>query len=103
VKSRRQAIAIALEEAARPNMRAIAATSAIFGGYRTQEAQGPHGKGARRQIHVGAYRKRESTRAMAAATPGTYREGRKAATAAPAMRDGHTSAGALCKGPEPRR
>jgi hypothetical protein len=92
VKSRRQAIAIALEEAGaskyesdRRNRRNLRVTESKESKGRTaqQEREG--------KSHVGAYRKRESTRAMAGrnARKPTAR-GRKAATARARKRDGHT-------------
>ena len=92
VKSRRQAIAIALEEAGeskyqsdRRNRRNLRRTEGKEARGRTaqQEREG--------KSHVGAYRKRESTRAMAGrnARKPTAR-GRKAATARARKRDGHT-------------
>lgn len=92
VKSRRQAIAIALEEAGaskyesdRRNRRNLRRTEGKEARGRTaqQEHEG--------KSHVGAYRKRESTRAMAgqSARKPTAR-GRKAATARARRRDGHT-------------
>src|SRR3954466_9856242 len=94
VKSRRQAIAIALEEAGaskyesdRRNRRNLRRTEAKEARGRTaqQEREG--------KSHVGAYRKRESTRAMAGrnARKPTAR-GRKAAVARSRKRDGHTRA-----------
>jgi hypothetical protein len=92
VKSRRQAIAIALEESGaskyesdRRNRRNLRRTEAKEARGRTaqQEREG--------KSHVGAYRKPESTRAMAGrnARKPTAR-GRKAATARARKRDGHT-------------
>jgi hypothetical protein len=92
VKSRRQAIAIALEEAGtskyesdRRNRRNLRVTE-------SKEAKGRAAQQEREgKSHVGAYRKRESTRAMAGqnARKPTAR-GRKAATARARKRDGHT-------------
>jgi hypothetical protein len=89
IRSRRQAIAIALEEAGaskyesdRRNLRRT----------ETKEAKGRTAQQEREgKSHVGAYRKRESTRAMAGrnARKPTAR-GRKAATARARKRDGHT-------------
>jgi hypothetical protein len=92
VKSRRQAIAIALEEAGtskyesdRRNRRNLRRTEGKEARGRTaqQEREG--------KSHVGAYRKRESSPAMAGrnARKPTAR-GRKAATARARKRDGHT-------------
>jgi hypothetical protein len=92
VKSRRQAIAIALEEAGaskyeseRRNRRNLRRTE-------TKEASGRTAQQEREgKSHLGAYRKRESTRAMAgrnARKPTT--RGRKAAIARARKRDGHT-------------
>jgi len=92
VKSRRQAIAIALEEAGaskyesdRRNRRNLRRTE-------SKEAKGRSAQQEREgKSHVGAYRKRESTRSMAGrnARKPTAR-GRKAATARARKRDGHT-------------
>jgi Family of unknown function (DUF6496) len=92
VKSRRQAIAIALEEAGsskyesdRRNRKNLRRTEAKEAAGRTaqQEREG--------KSHVGARRQRESTRAMGGrnAKKPTAR-GRKAATARARKRDGHT-------------
>lgn len=92
VKSRRQAIAIALEESGtskyesdRRNRRNLRRTEGKEARGRTaqQEREG--------KSHVGAYRKRESTQAMAGrnARKPTAR-GQKAATARARRRDGHT-------------
>ncbi|MBU6462297.1 MAG: hypothetical protein KGK01_10130 [Bradyrhizobium sp.] len=92
VKSRRQAIAIALEEAGaskyesdRRNRRNLQRTEG-------KEAQGRTGQQEREgKPHVGAYRKRESTKAMAGknARKQTAR-GHKAAVARSRKADGHT-------------
>jgi uncharacterized protein DUF6496 len=92
VKSRRQAIAIALEEAGaskydsdRRNRRNLSRTE-------IKEAQGRTAQQEREgKSHVGASRKRESTRAMGGrnARKPTAR-GRKAATARSRKSDGHT-------------
>ena len=92
VKSRRQAIAIALEEAGaskydsdRRNRRNLRRTE-------TKEAQGRTAQQEREgKSHVGASRKRESTRTMGGrnARKPTAR-GRKAATARSRKSDGHT-------------
>ena len=92
VKSRRQAIAIALEESGaskyesdRRNRRNL----------RRTEAKEAHGRTAQQEkegkSHIGAYRKRESTRTMAGrnARKPTAR-GRKAAISRSRKRDGHT-------------
>lgn len=92
VKNRRQAIAIALQEAgaskydsARRNRRNLRRTEQNEAKGRTaqQEREG--------KSHVGAYRKRESTKAMAGsnARKQTTR-GRRAATARARKSDGHT-------------
>jgi hypothetical protein len=92
VKSRRQAIAIALEEAGaskyeseRRNRRNLRRTESKEASGRTAQQQ-REGKS-----HLGAYRKRESTRAMAGrdARKSTTR-GRKAAIGRARKRDGHT-------------
>lgn len=92
VKNRRQAIAIALEEAGaskyesgRRNQRNLRRTE-------HKEAQGRTAQQEREgKSHVGASRKRESTRAMGGrnARKPTAR-GRKAATSRARKRDGHT-------------
>ena len=92
VKSRRQAIAIALEEAGaskyeskRGNRRNVRRTE-------TKEARGRTAQQEREgKSHIGAYRKRESTQAMAGsdARRPTAR-GRKAAVSRSRKRDGHT-------------
>ncbi|MGH9560160.1 MAG: DUF6496 domain-containing protein [Terracidiphilus sp.] len=92
VKNRRQAIAIALEEAGaskyesgRRNRRNL----------RRTEGKEAHGRTAQQEregkSHVGAYRKRESTRSMAGknARKPTAR-GRKAAVSRSRKADGHT-------------
>jgi len=94
VKSRRQAVAIALEESGtskyeskRRNRRNLRRTE-------TKEARGRTAQQEREgKSHVGAYRKRESTRTMAGrnARKPTAR-GRKAAVARSRKRDGHTRA-----------
>jgi hypothetical protein len=92
VKSRRQAIAIALEEAGaskyesdRRNRRNLRVT-------KSKEAKGRTAQQEREgKSHVGAYRKRESTRAMAGRNARkTTARGHKAATARARKRDGHT-------------
>src|SRR3954469_12195713 len=93
-KSRRQAVAIALEEAGaskdespRRNRRNLRRTE-------TKEARGRTAQQEREgKSHVGAYRKRESTRAMAGrnARKPTAR-GHKAAVARSRKGDGHTRA-----------
>src|SRR5437868_13290495 len=94
VKNRRQAVAIALEEAGtskyeskRRNRRNLRRTE-------TKEARGHTAQQEREgKSHVGAYRKRESTRTMAGrnARKPTAR-GHKAAIARSRKRDGHTRA-----------
>ena len=91
VKSRRQAIAIALEEggaryeSGSRNRRNLRRTE-------KKEAQGRTGQQEREgKSHVGAYRKRESTRAMSGRNARkTAARGRKAATARSRTPDGHT-------------
>ncbi len=92
VKSRRQAIAIALEEAGaskyesgRRNQRNLRRTEGKEAKGRTaqQEREG--------KSHVGASRKRESTRAMGGRNARkTTARGRRAATARARKADGHT-------------
>src|SRR4030081_3798875 len=92
VKSRRQAIAIALEEAGASKYESDRRNKRNLRRTERKEAQGRTGQQAHEgKSHVGAYRKRESTRAMAgrdARQPTA--SGRKAATARARKRDGHT-------------
>jgi hypothetical protein len=92
VRSRRQAIAIALEEAGaskyesgRRNRRNLRRTE-------TKEASGRTAQQEREgKSHIGAYRERESTRAMAGSNARRpTAKGRKAAVARSRKRDGHT-------------
>jgi hypothetical protein len=92
VKSRRQAIAIALEEAGASKYESDRRNKRNLRRTERKEAQGRTGQQEREgKSHVGAYRKRESSRAMAGrdARKPTAR-GRKAATARARKRDGHT-------------
>ena len=92
VRSRRQAIAIALEEAGaskhesgRRNRRNLRRTEGKEARGRTaqQEREG--------KSHVGAYRERESTKAMAGSNARQpTAKGRRAAVARSRKRDGHT-------------
>jgi hypothetical protein len=92
VKNRRQAIAIALEEAGASKYESVRRNRRNV---RRTENKEAHGRTAQQEregkSHVGAYRKRESTRAMAGrdARKPTAR-GRKAAVARSRKRDGHT-------------
>ena len=92
VKSRRQAIAIALEEAGASKYESDRRNKRNLRRTERKEAQGRTGQQVHEgKSHVGAYRKRESTRAMAGrdARKPTAR-GRKAAAARARKRDGHT-------------
>ena len=92
VKNRRQAIAIALQEAGASRSESGARNRRNLRKTEHKEAQGRTGQQEREgKSHVGAYRKRESTRAMAGrnARNPTAR-GRKAATARSRKRDGYT-------------
>jgi hypothetical protein len=92
VKSRRQAIAIALEEAGASRYESRSHNRRNFRRTEKKEAEGRTGQQEREgKSHVGAYRKRESTRAMAGRNArGTTARGRKAATAPSRKSDGHT-------------
>lgn len=92
VKSRRQAIAIALEEAGASRYESQSRNRRNFRRTEKKEAEGRTGQQEREgKSHVGAYRKRESTRAMAGRNArGTTARGRKAATTRSRKSDGHT-------------
>jgi hypothetical protein len=93
VKSRRQAIAIALEEAGASRYESGSRNRSNLRRSETKEAQGRTGQQEREgKSHVGAYRKRESTRAMSGRDARkTTARGRKAATARSRTSDGgHT-------------
>ena len=81
VKSRRQAIAIALEEAGASRYESDSRNRRNLRRTEKKEAQGRTGQQEREgKSHVGAYRKRESTRAMAGRdTRKTTARGRKTA------------------------
>jgi hypothetical protein len=92
VKSRRQAIAIALEEAGASKYENDGRNRRNLRRTERKEVQGRTGQQEREgKSHLGAYRKSESTRVMDGrnALKSTAR-GRKAATAHPRKRDGHT-------------
>jgi hypothetical protein len=92
VKSRRQAIAIALEEAGDSRYESGSRNERNLRRTEAKETRGSTGQQEREgKYHVGAHRKRESTRAMAGrnARKPTAR-GRKAATARSRKPDGHT-------------
>jgi hypothetical protein len=92
VKSRRQAIAIALEEAGASKYESDRCNRRNLRRTEKKEAQGRTGQQEREGAsHVGASAKRESTRAMGGrnAKHGTTR-GRKAAMAPARRADGHT-------------
>ena len=92
VKSRRQAIAIALEEAGASRYESGSRNRRNLRRTEKKEAQGRTGQQEREgKSHVGAYRKRESTRAMAGRdTRKTTAHGRKTAIARARKPDGHT-------------
>jgi hypothetical protein len=92
VKNRRQAIAIALEEAGASRYESGSRNRRNLRRTENKEAEGRTGQQEREgKSHVGAYRKRESTRAMAGRNArGTTARGRKAATARSRKPDGHT-------------
>jgi hypothetical protein len=92
VNRRRQAIAIALEEAGASKYESGGRNRRNLRRTERKEARGRTGQQEREgKSHVGAFRKRESTPAMAGrnARKPTPR-GRKAATARARKRDGHT-------------
>jgi hypothetical protein len=90
VKSRRQAIATALEEVGASRYESGSRNRRNLRRTEKKEAEGRTGQ-QKRESHVGAYRKRESKRAMAGRNaPGTTARGRKAAAARSRKRDGHT-------------
>jgi Family of unknown function (DUF6496) len=92
VKSRRQAIAIALEEAGASRYESGSRNRRNLRRTEKKEAQGRTGQQEREgKSHVGAYRKRETTWAMSGrdARKITAR-GRKTATARSRKPDGHT-------------
>jgi Family of unknown function (DUF6496) len=92
VKSRRQAIAIALEEAGASKYESGSRNRRNLRRTEKKEAQGRTGQQAREgKSRVGAYRERESTRAMSGKDARkTTAGGRKAATARARKPDGHT-------------
>jgi hypothetical protein len=92
VKSRRQAIAIALEEAGASRYESGSRNRRNLRRTEKKEAEGRTGQQEREgKAHVGAYRKRESTRAMAGRDARkTTARGRKAATARSRKSNGHT-------------
>jgi hypothetical protein len=92
VKSRRQAIAIALEEAGASRYESGARNQRNLVRTEQKEARGRTAQQQREgKSHVGAYRKRESTRAMAGkeARKSTVR-GKKAAASRARKIDGHS-------------
>jgi hypothetical protein len=92
VKSRRQAVAIALEEAGASRYESGSRNRRNLRRTEKKEAQGRTGQQEREgKPHVGAYRKRESTPAMSGRDArGTTALGRKVATARSRKTDGHT-------------
>jgi hypothetical protein len=92
VKSRRQAIAIALEEAGASRYESGSSNRRNLQRTEKKEAQGRTGQQEREgDSHVGASRKRESTRAMSGRDARkTTARGRKAASARSRKPDGHT-------------
>jgi hypothetical protein len=92
VKNRSQAVAIALKEAGASRYDSGAGNRRNLRKTERKEAKGRTGQQEREgKSHIGAYRKRESTRAMAGrnARKATKR-GRKVAAARARKRDGHT-------------
>ena len=92
VKSRRQAIAIALEEAGASRYESGSRNRRNLRRTEKNEAQGRTTQQQREgKSHVGAYQKRESTRAMAGRDARkTTARGRKTAIARSRKPDGHT-------------
>ncbi len=92
VKSRRQAIAIALEEAGASKSESGARNRRNLRRTEKKEAEGRTAQQEREgKSRVGAYRQRESTRAMSGKDARkTTARGRKAATARARKPDGHT-------------
>jgi hypothetical protein len=92
VKSRRQAIAIALEEAGASKYESNRRNKKNLRRTEHKEAKGRTAQQEREgKSHVGAYRKRESSRAMAGTNARKpTAKGRKAATSRVRKRDGHT-------------
>jgi hypothetical protein len=92
VKSRRQAIAIALEEAGASRYESESRNRRNLRRTERKETQGRTGQQEREgKSHVGAYRKRESTPAMSGRDARkTTTRGRKAATTLSRKPDGHT-------------
>ena len=92
VKSRRQAIAIALKEAGSSRYESGSHNRRNLRRAEKKETQGRTGQQEREgKSHVGTYRKRESTRAMSGRDARkTTARGRKAATARSRKADGHT-------------
>ena len=92
VKSRRQAIAIALEEAGASRYESGSRNRRHLRRSEKKEAEGRTGQQVREgKSHVGAYRKRESTRAMSGTDArSTTARGRKTSIARSRKPDGHT-------------
>ena len=92
VKSRRQAIAIALEEAGASRYESGSRNRRNLRRSERKEAEGRTGQQEREgKSRVGAYRKRESTRAMSGTDArGPTARGRKASIARARKPDGHT-------------
>jgi hypothetical protein len=92
VKKRRQAIAIALKEAGVSRYESGARNRRNLRNTEQKEAQGRTGQQQRDgKSHLGAHRKRESTRAMAGRNARKPKApSRNAATARSRKRDGHT-------------
>jgi Family of unknown function (DUF6496) len=92
VKKRRQAIAIALKEAGVSRYESGARNRRNLRNTEQKEAQGRTGQQQRDgKSHLGAHRKRESTRAMAGRNARKRKApSRNAATARSRKRDGHT-------------
>jgi hypothetical protein len=92
VKSRRQAIAIALEEAGASKYESNRRNKRNLRRTEHKEAKGRTAQQEREgKSHLGAYRKRESSRAMGGTNSREpTAKGRKAATSRARKRDGHT-------------
>ena len=92
VKSRRQAVAIALEEAGASRYESGSRNRRNLRRTETKEAKGRTGQQQTEgKSHVGAYRERESSRAMSGRDARkTTARGRRAAAARSRKADGHT-------------
>lgn len=92
VKSRRQAIAVALQEAGASRYQSERRNRRNLRKTETKEAKGRTAQQEREgKSHIGAYRKRVSTKAMAGRNARTQTvRGHRAAVARARKRDGHT-------------